>query len=190
MIESIAILLIATLAIILSYYNQRMAVAIRGIERVVQDHYALQIRDRRSDAQTRSIDTTFNPLAWVSDQVNTGLNRPVQATEIIRLVPDMKAVDLRTTDNRRLVVSTLPISDILHFDKRLRAGNGRSAEQRLEAFASRPLLTQSRTGRGVQTIERVLSDTAEFFDLEAQAAGTHFGTQWQAPTRLWFYVVE
>lgn len=189
MIETIAVLLIAVLAILLSLQNRRMASSLRGMERVIQNYYAMQVRDRRKE-QTRFIDESFNAFAWISDQASAGLDRPLEVTEVIRLVPEMNAVDLRTSDNRRLVVSTTAKSDILNFDKRLRTKGGRSASKRLESFASRPLLNQSMWGRGVEVVERVLSDTAEFFDLEAQAAGTRLGIHWNNPTRLYFYVLE
>lgn len=189
MIEYIALLLIAVLAIILTLQNRRMASSLRGMERVIQNYYAMQVRDRRTE-QARHIGEDFNALAWISRQVSAGLDTPLEAVEVIRLVPDMNAVDLRTADNRRLVVSPLPKSDILHFDKRLRARGGKSASKRLEAFASRPLLTQSFWGNGVQVVERVLDDSAEFFDIEAQAAGSRLGVNWNNPTRLYFYVVE
>lgn len=189
MIETIAVLLIAVLAILLSLQNRRMAASLRGMERVIQNYYAMQVRDRRNE-QTRAIDESFNAFAWISGQASAGLDRPLEVTEVIRLVPEMNAVDLRTSDNRRLVVSTTPKSDILSFDKRLRAKGGRSVAKRLESFASRPLLNQSVWGNGVQVVERVLSHTAEFFDLEAQAAGTRLGIHWNNPTRLYFYVVE
>ena len=189
MIEYVAILLIAVLAILLTLQNRRMASSLRGVERVVQDFYAIQVRVRRKE-QARMIGEEFNPLAWISDQASAGLSRSIEVTEILRLVPEMNAVDLRTADNRRLVVSTNSKPDILSFDKRLRARGGKSASQRLESFASHPLLNQSVWGHGVEVVERVLSDTAEFFDLEAQAAGSRMGIQWNNPTRLYFYVVE
>lgn len=189
MIEYVAILLIVILAIILSYHNKRMASAIRNIESVVQDYYAMQIRTRRAQ-QTREIDSTFNAFEWIGTQASAGLDYPLQVTEVLRLEPEVAAVDLRTTDNRRLVVSTFPLSDLLRFDKRLRASGGKSAKNRLESFASHPLLNQSRWGRGIEVVERALSETAEFFDLEAQTAGTRLGMNWRQPSKLWFYVVE
>ena len=189
MIEYVAILLIAVLAVILTLQNRRMAFSIRGVERVIQNYYAMQIRERRAK-QIKEIDISFDPYEWISVQASAGLDRPVQVMEVIRLVPEVNAVDLRTSDNRRLVVSTTSKPDLLHFDKRLRSKMGRSASKRLESFASRPLLNQSRWGTGVQVVERILSDTSEFFDLEAQAAGTRLGINWNNPTRLWFYVVE
>ena len=189
MIEYIAVLLIAVLAIILSLQNRRMASAIRGIESVVQDYYTMQIRARRAQ-QTKEIDAAFNAFEWISSQTSAGLEVRLLVTEVLRLIPEVNAVDLRTSDNRRLVVSTLPASELLRFDKRLRAKGGKSAAGRLESFASRPLLNQSKWGRGIEVVERTLSENAEFFDLEAQAVGTRLGVNWGQPTKLWFYVVE
>ncbi len=189
MIEYIAVLLIVVLAVILSLQNMRMASAIRGIENVVQGYYTMQIRTRRTQ-QTKELGASFDAFEWISAQTSAGLEQRLQVTEVSRLVPEVNAVDLRTADNRRLVVSTLPVSDLLRFDKRLRANGGKSAAGRLESFASRPLLNQSKWGRGVQVVERTLSENAEFFDLEAQAVGTRLGVNWGQPTKLWFYVVE
>ena len=72
MIEYVAVLLIAVLAVILSLQNKRMAKAIRGIEGVVHDYYAMQIRARRTQ-QTREIDASFNAYTWISAQVSAGL---------------------------------------------------------------------------------------------------------------------
>ncbi|MBN2116309.1 MAG: hypothetical protein JW730_07055 [Anaerolineales bacterium] len=192
MYEYIAILLIAILCLILTLYNRRMAAAIRGIESIVQDYYAMQIRARRAD-QMKEIDaSSFNALQWIGAQASSGLDRQVEVTEVLRLVPEASAIDLRTADNRRLVVSPLPLPELLRFDKRLRSNGGKSASvsRRVEAFASRPLLNQSRWGWGVTVVERALSEAAEFFDLEAHAAGTRLGIDWRAPARLWFYVVD
>jgi len=189
MFEYTAILLIAILGLILTLYNKRMAAAIRNIECVVQDYYAMQIRARRIQ-QAKQIDASFNAFEWLSAQASSGLDHQIQIIEVLRLVPEVKAIDLRTADNRRLVVSALPMPELLRFDKRLRANGSKSGMKRLEAFASRPLLGQSRWGWGVTVVERALSEAAEFFDLEAHATGTRLGMDWRAPSRLWFYVVE
>ena len=189
MIEYLAVLLIAVLALILSLQNRRMASAIRGIESVVQDYYTMQLRARRV-RQSKEIDTTFNAFEWISTQTSAGLELRIQVTEVLRLIPEINAVDLRTTDNRRVVVSTLRMPDLLRFDKRLRVHGGKSPAGRVESFASRPLLNQSKWGQGVQVVERALSENAEFFDLEAQAVGARLGMNWGQPTKLWFYVVE
>jgi len=45
---------------------------------------------------------------------------------------------------------------------------------------------------GVKTIERVMSQTDEFFDLEASAVAARLNgnVRWDNPSRLWFYVVR
>jgi hypothetical protein len=85
----------------------------------------------------------------------------------------------------------LPKSDLLRFDRRLRAGGGKSAAARVENFAANPLLGKLRWGRGVTVIERTMAraDTSEFFDLEAAKVADRLGLNWGQPTRLWFYVV-
>ncbi len=190
MYEYIAILLIAILCLILTLYNRRMAAAIRGIESIVQDYYAMQIRARRAHQIKEIDDSSLNVFEWIGTQASSGLDHQVQITEVLRLVPEASAIDLRTADNRRLVVSPLPLPELLRFDKRLRSNGGKSVSKRVEAFASRPLLNQSRWGWGVTVVERALSEAAEFFDLEAQAVGNRLGMNWRTPARLWFYVVE
>ncbi len=190
MYEYIAILLIAILCLILTLYNRRMAAAIRGIESIVQDYYAMQIRARRANQMKELDDSSLNVFEWLGRQASSGLDQQVQVTEVLRLVPEAGAIDLRTADNRRLVVSPLSLPELLRFDKRVRSAGGRSVSKRVEAFASRPLLNQSRWGWGITVVERALSEAAEFFDLEAQVVGNRLGMNWRAPSRLWFYVVE
>jgi hypothetical protein len=79
----------------------------------------------------------------------------------------------------------------MRFDRRLRAaGIKKNAAERVASFASRPLLGKSRWGWGVQTIERVLSQANEFFDIEAYAVSERLGVKWGKPSRLYFYVVK
>src|SRR5690606_11883544 len=96
-----------------------------GIERVAQDYYAMQMRGARRD-YAGSLDT-LDPLEWVSNQLSAGLPKPVQVMEAIRSVPEIDAVDLRTNDNRRVVVSIRPKSDIVLFDRRSRSIKKKSA---------------------------------------------------------------
>jgi hypothetical protein len=176
--------------VILAVYNRRQASALRGVERLVQDFVAMQIRDRRTrhmDGLAESID----PLDWLAHQVNVELDTPVTISAIMRVVPDIQAVELRASSGQRVIVSTSPKVDILHFDRRLRtAGKWKSAADRVASFAARPLLGRSRWGWGVQTIERVMSQTNEFFDVEAGAVAERLGFKWDKPSRLWFYVVK
>ena len=79
----------------------------------------------------------------------------------------------------------------MRFDRRLRtAGRKKSAAERVASFAARPLLGKSRWGWGVKTVERVMSQANEFFDIEAGAVAERIGVKWDKPSRLWFYVVK
>lgn len=187
-LEILVVAMLIVFSLILTVYNHRQAEAMRGIERVAQDYHAMQMRSARRD-YAGSLDT-LNPLEWVSNQLSAGLPKPLQVVEAIRSVPEIDAVDLRTNDNRRVVVSIRPKSDIVLFDRRSRSVKKKSAADRIADFASRPLLTKSRWGWGVKTVEKSMSQADEFFDLEAGAVGKRFGVNWDNPTRLYFHVVE
>lgn len=185
--EFAVLLLVFMLAAILTVYNHRQAAALRGIESLVADFVALQIRDRR-DKVTQEL--ALDPLAWLSQQASAGLEEPVVVTEVLRVVREAYAAELRTESGRnRLVVSSLPRADLLRYDRRLRARGGKSAAQRVESFAANPLLGKSRWG--VTLIERSMAapDVSEFFDLEAGYVAERLGLAWGQPTRLWFYLV-
>lgn len=187
-IEYLTLTMLFVFAFILSLYNHRQASSIRGIQKVAEDYYAMQLRSVRRD-YAGSLDT-LNPLEWVSKQVSSELPRPITVKEVIRVVPDMQAVDLRTSDNRRIVVSTRPKVELVLFDRRSRSTKNKKAADRIANFAVRPLLTKSRWGWGVTTVERVMSQLDEFFDMEANTIGKKFGVDWDNPTRLFFHVVE
>lgn len=189
-LEFSTVFLVFLLTLILTVYNQRQASALRGVERLVQDFVAMQIRDRR----TRHIDglaDRIDPLEWLAQQVSSELDTTLVISEVMRVVHDIQAVELRASNGQRVIVSNLPKSDVMRFDRRLRvAGRKKSAAERVASFASRPLLGRSRWGWGVQTIERVMTQTNEFFDIEAGAVAERLGVKWDNPSRLWFYVVK
>ena len=189
-VEISVALLVFFLTIILAVYNQRQASALRGMERLVQDFVAMQIRDRR----TRHIDglaDRIDPLDWLARQASSELDTPLIISDVMRVVQDIQAVELRASDGLRLIVSTLPKSDVMRFDRRLRAmGIKKNVAERVASFASRPLLGKSRWGWGVQTIERVMSQANEFFDIEADAVSERLDLKWGKPSRLYFYVVK
>lgn len=189
-LEFSTVFLVFLLTLILTVYNQRQASALRGVERLVQDFVAMQIRDRR----TRHIDglaDRIDPLEWLAQQVSSELDTTLIISEVMRVVHDIQAVELRASNGQRVIVSNLPKSDVMRFDRRLRvAGRKKSAAERVASFASRPLLGRSRWGWGVQTIERVMTQTNEFFDIEAGAVAERLGVKWDNPSRLWFYVVK
>ncbi len=185
--EFAVLLLVFMLALILTVYNHRQAAALRGIEALVADFVAMQIRDRR--AKVAHDLQQIDPLAWLSKQASAGLDEPILLIETLRVIKDVQAAEFHAEDGRHLVVSTLPKADLLRFDRRLRAGGGKSAVARVENFAANPLLGKSRWGLTV--IERAMAsaDVSEFFDLEAAEVADRLGLNWGQPTRLWFYVV-
>ncbi|MCJ7434971.1 MAG: hypothetical protein MUO77_15930 [Anaerolineales bacterium] len=188
-LELSTVFLVFLLTVILAVYNQRQASALRGVERLVQDFVAMQFRSIRR-AYAGSFDT-LNPFEWVSNQVSAGLPQPVTVSEVVRVVPEVEAVEFRTGDQRRVVVSTRSWLELYYFDRKARhIKKGGNAADRVSNFASRPLLNRSRFGWGITTVEGVTSNTAEFFDLEADMIGKKLGVSWNNPTRLFFHVVE
>ncbi len=186
MIEMSVVLLIFLLTAVLTVYNHRQASALRGMERLVQDFVAMQIRDRRTQHVEGLAD--MDPLAWFSRQVSSELDEPITISEVLRVAHEIQTVELRALSGQRVIVSMLPKSDVLRFDRRLRANqNGKSASDRVAAYASRPLLGN---GRGIVIVERILSQVNEFFDLEASAVAERIGLKWDGPSRLWFYVLK
>ena len=75
MIEMSVVLLIFLLTAVLTVYNHRQASALRGMERLVQDFVAMQIRDRRTQHVEGLAD--MDPLAWFSRQVSSELDEPI-----------------------------------------------------------------------------------------------------------------
>lgn len=189
-IELSVALLVLLLTVILTIYNHRQASALRAVERSVQDFVALQIRDRRAEHLV-GLAKRIDPFEWLSRQASSGLDSPLKVTEVMRVVPEVRAVELRTSIRVRVIASTSTKTEILRYDRRLRAnGSKKSAKDRLASFASRPLLGKSRWGSRIVIVECVMSQANEFFDLEADAVGERIGVKWDHPSRLWFYVVS
>ena len=189
-LELSTVFLVFLLTVILAVYNQRQASALRGVEHLVQDFVAMQIRDRRT-RHIEGLAERIDPLEWLARQASSELDTPITISEVIRVVHEIQAVELRASDGLRVIVSTLPRSDVMRFDRRLRAaGIKKNAAERVASFAARPLLGKSRWGWGVQVIERIMSQANEFFDIEADAVSERLGLKWEKPSRLWFYVVK
>lgn len=185
MIDFTVFLLVLFLTIILTVYNHRQAAALNRVALLVQDFVAMQIRDRRR-AHQQSLAEHIDPLTWLSHQVSAGLEKPLVISDVMRVVHEINAVELRADGGRRVIVSTASLPEIRRYDKRLLASrNGKSAAGRMEAFAARPLLGRAKAVE----VERVMDQQNEFFDLEAGAVGERLGVAWGNPLRLWFYVV-
>lgn len=180
-LEILTLTLIGALALILSVYHHKQTASLRSIEQVAQDYYAMHVRAMRR-AYAGSLDT-LNPFTWISAR----LPAPLSVSDVIRVLPEAQAVELRASGNRRVVISTQPYRELYAFDRRARhAPKG----DRLAAFAARPLLPRSRFGWGAQVFERVTCSADEFFDLEADVIGKKLGVDWNHPTRLFFYVLQ
>jgi hypothetical protein len=188
-IELYVLVLLILLVVILTVYNHRQASALKGVESLVQDFISMQIRDRRAQ-HSEDVAGRIDPFEWISRQVSSGLTAPLVVSDTGRIVPEARAVEFRTLNGPTIVVSPFSKSELLRFDRRLRSVGSKSAKDRVAAFASRPLLGNSRWGWGITSIERVTSKTDEFFDIEASAVAERLGVKWETPTRLWFHVVR
>lgn len=176
------------MTLIISYYNQRQAAALRGMERLAEDFIAMQVRDRRAK-HLEGLAGQLDPLEWLAREAGAGLDAPLVLVEVLRVVQEVQAVEVRAESGQRLIVSPFPRSDLQRYDRRVRfhlAAKGAAA--RLASFSTRPLLGASPWG--CRVMERVLSESNEFFDLEAEAVAERLGLKWNRPSRLWFYVVR
>jgi hypothetical protein len=184
MMEIATFVLILCLALILTIYNRRQAHALEYMARLEEDRAAREIRDRR---ERKAGELHVEPLRWLEKMVNPLLEAPLSLTDTAkRVVPDIGTIELRSSDGRRLLVSTQALPDLRRYDRQVRHTNGRGAAARLTEFAATPLLGRSWR---VWNASRTMADAGEFFDLEAEAVGRSLGLDWGAPTRLWFYVL-
>src|SRR5487761_1895179 len=104
--ELAVLILMILLTVILTVYNHRQAAALRGVERLVQDFVAMQIRDRRRKAQD-DLAGHIDPFAWLSAQVNAELDGlPLTVTDVARVVHEVSAVELHTKSGARVIAST------------------------------------------------------------------------------------
>ena len=126
--------MLSVFVVILTILSYSQASSMREMERVVQDYYAMQLRTARR-AYAGALDT-LNPYEWVSNRLSARQSKPVQIIEVIRSIPEIGAVDLRTNDNRRVVVSVHPKLDILLFDRRAKVSkrSKKSAADRITGF--------------------------------------------------------
>jgi hypothetical protein len=175
--------LILCLSLILTIYNRRQAHALEYMARIEEDRIAREMRDRR---ECKAKELHVDPLRWLESQVNPLLARPLTLTGAGRVVQEMEALETATSDGCKLVVSTQPLATLRRYDRRVRRTTGRGAAARLTDFASMPILGSRWR---VWNAARTMADSGEFFDLEAEACGKALGLDWDAPTRLWFYVL-
>ena len=180
-IDILTLLAVISLALILAFYNHRQADALRGVERMVKDFLAIQIRDRR---EKRKSELAVNATEWLTKLIQARRDQEIELQDIIRLVPDVLAAEIQTASNVKVVVSTKPKSVLRQHDRNIRArGRKNSAEERISSIASMPLLTRKMTVLEINMVEET-----EWFDLEAKQVGQALGLNWGQPVRLWIYI--
>ena len=180
-LELTTLLAVILLAVILAFYNRRQAQALRGVERMVKDFLAIQIRDRRDEHKAKLTD--INPTLWLETLINARVDKPVTLLDVLRSVNDVSAAEIATEDGRKVVVSTKPKATLKQYDKIASARGG--AAERIAAIASKPLL-----GKKLQVLEvNMVEEENEYFDLEAELVGNTLNVAWRQPSRLWIYIV-
>jgi hypothetical protein len=184
-IDILTLLAVVLLAAVLSLYNRRQAESLRGMERMVQDFLALQLRDRR-DARAAKLDG-LQPRAWLEKLLNRRVDTPLSLGDTLRTVPEVFAAEISVPDaNRKVIFSSLPLADLKRYDKSLRQRKGDSASARIANLSAKPLI-----GRKKPTVLEIsMVAEGQYFDLEAEFVGNALGVQWQQLSRLWAYVLD
>ncbi len=185
MLEITTLILVLALALILTVYNRRQAHALEYMARLEEDRAAREIKDRR---ELKASQLNLEPLKWLERMVNPLLDAPLTLTGTAnRVVPEIETAELRTSDGRRLLVSTRVLADLRRYDRTIRGrASGKGAANRLSQYAASSLL---KNRWRIWNAARTLADSGDCFDLEAEACGKGLGLDWGAPTRLWFYVL-
>ena len=180
-IDIFTLFAVILLALILAFYNRRQADALRGVERMVKDFLAIQIRDRR---EKHKADLNINATEWLGKLIKARVEQEFELQDISRIVPEVFAAEIRTSSGKKIIISTKAKAVLLQHDKNLRArGKKNSAIERISSIASAPLL-----GRKFTTLEINMIDESEWFDLEAEQVGQTLGVNWGQPVRLWIYI--
>jgi hypothetical protein len=184
--EIATFILIHCLVLILTVYNRRQAHALEYMARLEEDRAAREIKDRR---EHKASELHLDPIAWLQGMVNPLLDVPIVLAEKVarRIVSEAQALEFHSTDGRRLIVSTQPLSALRRYDRQVRRTSGKGATARLTGFAVTPLIGNTLR---IWNAPRTMADAGdEFFDMEAEACGKSLGLDWGTPTRLWFYVL-
>jgi hypothetical protein len=180
-LEILTLLAVISLALILAFYNRRQADALRGVERMVKDFLAIQIRDRRDKhlAKLEDLDAT----AWLEKLINARVSSEVKLLDVLRIIPEVFAAEIQAEDGRKIVVSTKAKAILKQYDKISRS-RGNNAADRIASVAAKPILNKK-----FEVFEINMVEETEYFDVEAEFVGNALGMKWTSPTRLWIYVV-
>ncbi len=180
-LEILTLLAVILLALILAFYNRRQADALRGVERMVKDFLAIQIRDRRDKHLEKLVD--LDTTVWLEKLINARVSSAVKLQDILRTIPEVFAAEIQTEDGRKVVVSTKEKSILKRYDKISRS-RGNSAASRIAEVAAKPILKKK-----FEVFEINMVEETEYFDIEAKTVGKALGVGWKNPTRLWIYIV-
>ena len=180
-LEILTLLAVISLALILAFYNRRQADALRGVERMVKDFLAIQIRDRRDKylAKLEDLDAT----EWLEKLINARVSSEVKLLDSLRIVPEVFAAEIQTEDGRKIVVSTKAKAILKRYDKISRS-RGNNAADRIASVAAKPILNKK-----FEIFEINMVEETEYFDVEAELVSKALGLSWKNPTRLWIYIV-
>ena len=180
-LDILILLALISLSLILAFYNRRQAQALRGMERMVQDFLAIQIRDRREKLKS---ELAVNATEWLRKLIQARTDQEIELQDILRVIPDVLAAEIQTASGHKVIISTKPKSVLRQHDRNIRArGRKNSAEERISSLASKPLLARKMT-----VLEINMIDETEWFDLEAELVGQALGVDWGQPVRLYIYI--
>jgi hypothetical protein len=166
----------ALVCIILIYYFGKQADALQGMHEAVHDMHITWMKDRRKELK-REVNVP-DATQWVRQKV--GVDAPLGVN---RLFSEPPLVDFNVDDGVRLVVSPLNARQIR---SALRIQN-RNNSGRMKQFLN-PIM--GRFPWSATTIERNLTNSGEWFDVEAGQVGRKLGIDWGELDRLFFHLVK
>ncbi len=167
---------LVVLAMLITLYNARMTAALRSVQRVAEDWYIRQVKNRREQVRKELI--LSDPNAWLSDQLGSGL----KVVDLHSFLQKPPLLNFHSDDHARVVVTPIPPEEL----RRALRGMQRGRHSRMGEFVE-PVLGRSPWRNKV--VERSVLNGGEWFDVEAGRIGEAFHLDWGEPERLWFHVV-
>lgn len=160
-------------ALILWYYNQRQASALKAMARALEETYMIAVKNRRDAHKQQEFKLTANE--WIAKQ----LDGDIKPATPIKVSTKPLWANMRCETGERVVVSPLSPTELKAALKE------QSTNSKLDKVEE-PLLGVNRKALSVR--ERSLRDD-EWFDLEADKVGKQLGVNWGEVSRLYFYIV-
>ena len=155
--------------------DHRQARVLSEAEAVLESWYRHTTRTYREKKANE--DLVPDALTWVARQVKADVAQPLQIAGVLRIVPDLRAIELKAEDGRRVVIAPMTAAQLRRAQRRK---NG------IQTFVDAPLLNG---GQRVVSVERSLL-TSDYFDLEAAQAGAKLKVPgWDEAPRLYFHIL-